>query len=227
MLKINVGFLNLVLASSVVAFSAPIAHADSVKARPEAAAGCIPKVSLPRANAVIERFNLDHVNATKEEIQSLGTALVWIEKLNGGEPLAIAVANDDDGYTFKFISEMGASQQMANAIMVRRNGEKRNGENVAQLVHELGHFIGNRGVYGDYRAATQGAYCMVSSYSDDKANEQFAEAFAAFVTVPDLMKAIDSPGCRRAYAYFKTRLFANGALADKCAAGALQAGVDY
>lgn len=203
------------------------AFAESVKANPEAARGCIPRVSLPRANAVIERFHLDHVNATKEEIQALGTALVWIEKLNGGEPLQIAVADQADGYTYKFISEMGASQQMGGAIMIRRNGEKQNGQNVAQLVHELGHFIGNRGVYGDYHAAIKGSYCVVSSYSDDKFNEQFAEAFATFVTYPEHMKAINTPGCQRAYAFFKNQLFAKGELADKCAAGALEPGVDF
>jgi hypothetical protein len=222
---IKIGFSSFVM--MLVTVSTLNAQADSVKARAEAAQGCIPKVSLPRANAVIERFQLDHVNATKEEIQSLGTALVWIEKLNGGEPLPVAVASEDDGYTYKFLSEMGSSQQMEHAIVVRRNGEKKNGENVAQLVHELGHFIGNRGVYGAYRAATKGSYCVVSSYSDDKPNEQFAEAFAAFVTVPDLMKSIDSPGCKRAYAFFKNELFAKGELADKCAADALQPGVDY
>lgn len=211
----------------VVLAAMPIAaRAASVKSMAEAADGCIPRVSLPRANAVIERFNLSHVNATKEEIRALGTALVWIEKLNGGEPLDVAVA-DESGYTFKFLSEMGSSQQMVNSIVVRRNGEKQNGQNVAQLVHELGHFIGNRGLYGEYRAATKGAYCVVSGYSDDKFNEQFAEVFAAFVTVPRLMKSISSPGCQRAYAFFRDRVFANGALADKCAADTLEAGVDY
>ncbi|MEK7355276.1 MAG: hypothetical protein AAB250_02425 [Bdellovibrionota bacterium] len=219
----EIGFLSLLI--TLTGISA--AEADSVKANPLAAAGCIPQVSLPRANAAIERFNLSHVNATREEIQALGTGLVWIEKLNGGEPLAIAVATPDDGYSYRFVSEVGASQQMENSILIRRNGAKKNGENVAQLVHELGHFIGNRGAYGDYRAAMKGTMCVVSSYSDDKANEQFAETFAAFVTHPKLMMSNASIGCKRAFAFFSQRLFAQGALAAKCATRSLEAGVDY
>jgi len=220
-------FKSITMSVLTIVLSASAAQALSVKANPEAAAGCIPRVSLPRANAAIERFHLGQTGATEAEIQALGTALVWVEKLNGGEPLPLAVADQENGYTYKFVSEDGNSQQMDHAIMIRRNGAKQNGQNVAQLVHELGHFIGNRGAYGDYNAAVHGEFCVVSGYSDDKAHEQFAEAFAAFVTFPALMKAVDSPACHRAYAYFKNQLFANGALADKCAAGELKAGVDY
>lgn len=221
MRTIKAGFLGLLI--SVTGFTT--AEAASVKAMPEAAKGCIPTVSLPRANAAIERFNLSHVNASREEIQALGTGLVWIEQLNGGETPEIAIAND--GYSFRFVSEMGASQQLANSIMIRRNGAKKNGENVAQLVHELGHLIGNRGMYGEYRAAMKGTMCVVSGYSDDKANEQFAEVFAAFVTVPGHMRSIESVGCKRAYAFFSQNVFKNGALATKCATDSLEAGVDY
>lgn len=215
------------LALAVVVASSVQVRADSVKHVPEAARGCIPALSLPKANAAIERYNLDQSNATKDELRALGTALHWIERLNGGEPLHGAVADSNTGYTFKFRSGKGFSEQTKSEIIIRRNGEQQLGKNVAQLVHELGHFLGNNGAYEEYREAMKGSYCVVSGYSDDKFNEQFAEAFAAFVTFPKLMKAVDSTGCRKAYDYFSRKLFSNGHLAEKCADGTLRAGVDY
>ena len=147
------------------------AQAIAVKSNPEAAHGCTPPVTMAKAAAAIERFHLREISATPEETRTLGTALLWIEKLNGGKPLEDAVADAVTGYTYHFVQGVGHSQQLGHGIIIRRNGEKNYGQNVAQLVHELGHFLGNNGAYADYRKATKGQFCNVSTYSLANPNE--------------------------------------------------------
>ncbi len=196
----NFSALAIWAAILVVAFSIS-AKAESVKADPLAAQGCMPKVSVEMAQTAMKRFNLHQMNARPSEIQTLGTALVWIEKLNGGRPIERAVGTES-GYAFNFRDGVGSSRQKLGEIQVTRNGAKRNGNNVAQLVHELGHYVGNNGAYEPYRVAVDRKFCVVSSYSDDKPNEQFAEVFAAFVTRPELIKGNPSAACQAAYKFF-------------------------
>lgn len=177
------------------------AFGESVKADPVAAHGCIEKVSLESAQAAMKRFNLHQMNARPSEVRTLGTALVYIEKLNGGKPPTEAVGVEA-GYRFNFRDGVGASRQTTGEIQVTRNGEKRNGNNVAQLVHELGHYIGNNGGYAEYRKVMGSHMCKVSGYSDDRWNEQFAEVFAAFVTRPNKIKSNPSPACKTAFRFF-------------------------
>lgn len=204
-----------------------VSFAKSVKHFAPAVKGCIPKVSREAADAVIQRFNVKTVGAQEEEIIALGTGLTWIEKLNDGRPLPYAVWPGREPYGFRFHAGAGNSSQGAMEIQISRNGAKQYGRNVAQLVHELGHLVGNAGAYAQYREATGGKYCVVSGYSDDRANEQFAEVFAAFVTYPSLIKDNKSAACQAAYKYFSEKLFAKGALADKCYSQTLKEGEDY
>jgi hypothetical protein len=194
---------------------APSVRALSVKADPLAANGCIPKVSLKNAQAAIKRFHLHTRNARPSEVRTLGTALVWIEKLNNGKPLVDAVG--DEGYAYNFQSATRNSHQAGNEIRVNRNGKKNYGENVAQLVHELGHLIGNRGGYEDYQDFVGSNYCTVSAYSDHNDHEQFAEVFAAFVTRPELIRKNHSSACQKAFKFFSTQIFAKaGPTALRC-----------
>lgn len=199
----------------------PSAFAIAVKANPKAARGCIPRVSLQVAQAEMKKFNLAAVNAKPEEIRTLGTGLFWVEKLAGGKPLSLATAQANP-YSFRFANGYGVSRQTGGGIQITRNGQKNYGQNVAQLVHELGHFVGNNGGYEAYREAMKGRYCIVSSYSASRFNEQFAENFAAFVANPNIIKANKSVGCQRSYQFFSKRLFARGDLAEKCAVGTLK-----
>jgi hypothetical protein len=212
----------------IIGFLAPIgAQAYSVKSFAQAAKGCIPTVTSDKAKEALKSFNIRTSNANPQEARTLGTALVWIEALNNGAPLAKAIAHNGNGYTYRFASAVGNSHQAANEVLINRNGGRNYGQNVAQLVHELGHFIGNNGAYDQYRQAMNGHYCSVSSYSNSRFNEQFAEVFAAFVTNPTLIKNNSSSGCRLAYQFFSKQLFANGLLADRCASHSLRPGVDF
>ena len=192
------------------------AYSLSVKANAKAAHGCLTKVDLAQAQAAIKRYRLGTVNALPEETRALGTALVWIEKLNGDKPLELAVVPPNRSYLVHFTNGKGHSQQLGNGINIRRNGTLHYGQNVAQLSHELGHFVGNNGAYAEYRRATGGKFCNVSTYSMSKPNEQFAEAFASFVTYPELIRNNPSAACQAAYDYFANDLFANGQLAEQC-----------
>ena len=216
----------LVLFVSIVV-NTQSANAESIKAYPQAARGCIPRVSLEQAKKALERFNFKTNGATGEEIRALGTGLIWIEALNGGKPLSRAHANNRSAYTFRFRSGSGHSHQAAHEIVITRNGARNNGERVAQLVHELGHFLGNNGAYSEYIQATGGSMCRVTSYSLSRPNEQFAEVFATFVTFPEHLKKQDSNACRKAYAFFERKMFSNGILAQRCNSKSLRPGVDY
>lgn len=199
------------------------ASARSVKAEPRAARGCIPQVTKEQADAVIRRFNLRTVNARPEEIRALGTGLFWIEKLNGNQVLRKAKSNSVNSYPFRFSNGAGNSHQGADAIYITRNGSKNYGQNVAQLIHELGHYVGNNGAYAEYRKAVGTRFCIVSSYSASRFNEQFAENFAAFVSNPAVIRDNKSAACQASYRYFSKTLFVRGDLADKCAVGRLKA----
>lgn len=190
----------LSLAVGALTFSAR-ANAVSVKADPLAAQGCMSKVSVEVAEAAMKRFNLHQLNARPSEVQTLGTALVYIEKLNGGRPIERALGSES-GYAFNFQNGTGNSRQETGQVHITRNGAKHNGNNVAQLVHELGHYIGNNGAYAPYGEAVGHKYCVVSSYSNDNSHEQFAEVFAAFVTRPALIKENSSAACQAAYKFF-------------------------
>lgn len=201
-----------VLALLLVAQSA---LADSVKHNKQARIGCYPRISQEEATAALKRFNLTTQNARPDEIRALGTGLVWIEKLNGGRPLPEAVAKTGKPYPFKFNDSSGSAQR-ADGIHIGRDGASSFGSNVAQLVHELGHLVGNQGAYAQYKKYMGNKMCVVSGYSDDKFNEQFAEVFAAFVTYPELIENNDSKACQLAFQFFSRALFDNGQLARTC-----------
>ncbi len=88
--------------------------------------------------------------------------------------------------------------------------------NISRLLHEAAHYIGHRPapaprrgtMYDAYTAAMSGGVCAVSGYaSSDSArstdkNEEFAEAFSAYVSNPELLT--DEKGCAPAREFFKT-----------------------
>ncbi len=210
-----------IVAAALVALTicaAQTGHALSVKADPLASRGCIPKVSVVEAKKIVDQYNYKLIGATPMETRSIGTSLTFIERLNGGKTFTPAVARE--GYGVRFREKKGHSAQRSGEIAINRNGDLKYGENVAQLTHEIGHLVGNNGLYEEYRAALghtrrHPKYCKVSGYSTSRANEQFAEAFAAFVTRPELIKDSKDPSCKKAWAFF-TKKFPGHALADKC-----------
>ena len=206
---------------SLVLFCSSFARAESVKANPVAAKGCVPAVSLRDSEQIILRFHLHPVNAKESEIRTIGTALTWIEKLNDNRPLKQSSGGQNWDYNIQFFSRIGPSRQTGHGVEISRNGARNYGNNVAQIVHELGHFVGNNGAYDEYREAMDGELCNVSSYSMSRFNEQFAEVFAAFVTKPSIIKNNKSRGCRLAYKFMSEKMFSKGDLANLCLSGPL------
>jgi hypothetical protein len=216
------GIFALVTAVITLAAGAPQAHAAAVKHIPVAARGCIPTLTLDKAKEEIVRFNLKTIGAKPEEVKALGTSLFWIKTLNGGRVLDKAEGRNFP-YGFTFRDGHRWSSQGARTIYISRWGHRKFGENAAQLVHELGHYVGNNGAYEDFRHYVGGRKCVVSGYARKNGNEHFAEVFAAFVTAPQLLKNNRSRGCQLAYEYFEQEMFAKGSLARKCMNGRMSA----
>lgn len=140
---------------------------------------------------------------TTAELKSLAKGLEQIERLRGGEALPknwrtqynyITSRNQKGKYTWN---------QGVSAINVRRPKGSSKGENVTRLMHELGHKVGNTGAYGQYRRYVGKYRCQITNYCKHKHNEEFAEAFAAYITMPDKLKT----SCPRAFKYFSRKLF--------------------
>lgn len=199
-----------------ILFTAPAAFGLAVKHDSVAAKGCLSIVSLGQAESALARFNLTTENAKESEIRALGTGLMWIEDLNGDRPLAMAKGPGSRPYPFIFKDKGRNSRQTGSGIEIARQGPMQFGSNVAQLVHELGHLVGNQGGYALYRKHVGTAPCKVSGYSDDKFNEQFAEVFAAFVTRPELIAGNNSAACKKAFKFMSQVLFATGGKARQC-----------
>lgn len=206
----NFVVLNAVLLATPLVFGLAVKH-DSVAAK-----GCMNIVSLSQAESALARFNLTTENAKESEIRALGTGLMWIEDLNGDRPLKLATGPGSRPYPFIFKNVGKNSRQTGAGIEIARQGAKNFGSNVAQLVHELGHLVGNQGAYAMYRQHVGTTPCKVSGYSDDKFNEQFAEVFAAFVTKPELIAESKSTACKKAFKFMSQVLFATGERARNC-----------
>lgn len=215
-MKMSKGRWDVLAAISGVLLAAPMVYALAVKHDSVAARGCMNIVSLSQAESALARFNLTTQNAKESEIRALGTGLMWIEDLNGDRPLALAKGPGTRPYPFIFKNVGRNSRQTGVGIEIARQGDKHFGTNVAQLVHELGHLVGNQGAYDMYRREVGTAPCVVSGYSDDKFNEQFAEVFAAFVTKPELIAESKSTACKKAFKFFQNTLFATGEKARNC-----------
>lgn len=174
---------------------------------------CVPRVSNP--DAVLSQNGIStRGGATAAERQALANGIAKIQQLRGGQPLPgswrtpynfITTSNARGRYTWN---------QGAAAINVRRPAGSNNGQNETRLIHELGHKIGNAGNYGDYNRAV-GRRCGISPYCTahaNKRNEEFAEAFAAFVTRPSHLRTV----CPEAYAYFSQKLFPGSDAVASC-----------
>lgn len=177
-----------------------------VKADPTAASGaCLAPVSGRReAQEILDRNGVGIGKANDTQIISLAKGIQQVELLAGRRSSLIA------GTVFTFPKIRPLSRQ-ASGNMIEMGRNHTDG-NVAHLIHELGHPVGNRGLYASYRATVSNKMpCHLSGYSDNvntrqtPRNEEFAEAWAAFVTNPEMLKDSDIPGCRKAFAFFESR----------------------
>ena len=124
-----------------------------------------------------------------------------------------------------FFQRGGASRQVGrdrqgcgHLHMARCSSGRCLSTNIAHLMHELGHQVGNTqfsgggNYYSQFRRVS--SRCFPTAYSAKKPNENFAEIFAAYLTRPELLSQ-GNADCKRAYAFFSDKVFrTNGRLAS-------------
>lgn len=138
-------------------------------------------------------------NPNAAEIAALSRGLAQVENLLGA-PLPQGWRQN-----YNFMYATGAWNQGAATINIRRPRGSNQGTNVGRLMHELGHKVGNSGVYQKYASFTGRTRCAITGYAKTKFNEEFAEVFAAYVTYPDLLVK----KCPKAFSFMSTQLFPN------------------
>lgn len=211
--------------------------------------GCIPPdtISLDDAKKAIASQNMTYRAArgskavSNSEIKALGAAVMSIQHLAGGffQP-ASPRSGQPKPFPIEF-QDTKYSQQYWEKIKIGRSGHFHYGNSVAQHVHEISHLIGNNlmpgtntsvydayfrhlgGTRNDFRVQGQAKGkikpCLVSGYSDNKANEHFAELFTAFVTQPSILKNNnfgDKETCRKSFEFFEKILFKKGNRVKEC-----------
>lgn len=148
--------------------------------------------------------------ANHKQIISIAVGVQQIELLAGGPPDFIA------GAYFKFPKRLPYSRQTPIAIEM---GANHMDGNIGHVMHELGHYVGNQGLYELYRANVGichfTKYCKVHYSKSRYRNEEFAETWAAFITHPELLKNSDQAGCREAFDFF-AELFGEGSKYAVC-----------
>ncbi|WP_374029886.1 hypothetical protein [Bdellovibrio bacteriovorus] len=167
---------------------------------PVAAAGsCIkPHDSSPRE--ILRRNGIGyHGNPSQSEIAALAKGVGQVERLLG-DPLPHPWRQN-----YKFIDASGKWNQGPTTINIRRPRGSAKGTNVGRMMHELGHKVGNSGVYQSYAKFTGRTRCRITGYAASKFNEEFAEVFEAYVVYPDLL----AQKCPKAFEFMATRLFPN------------------
>lgn len=182
----------------------------------KAAAGmCVATVgTVAAANQILSRNGITVEGATSAQKIAVARAVQQMEKLAGGSFRPVR------GAKIQILKEGGCGDQgrtRAGWITFRQGCGSL--ESVGYYAHELGHLVGNSGFYAGYKSTVPARErCAFSRYSMKdytKArarNEEFAEAFGAFVTHPELLLQGNS-GCRKAYQYFDSKVFPGGAKA--------------
>lgn len=153
------------------------------------------------ASDVLNRNGVSYSGSpTNDEVKSLAKGLEQIERLRGGYTLPKSWRTR---YNYVRTNSKSTWNQGEYAINVRRPGGSTKGSNITRLMHELGHKVGNAGVYQEYKNYIGRNRCDITQYSKRKSNEEFAESFAAFVTWPDKLEE----KCPKSFRFFRNRLF--------------------
>ncbi len=175
------------------------------------------------ASKILSDAGIKTYNARPAEIKALATGIKQIQTLAGGKGFAPL-----KGAKFKFSNSRFRRSQGAYGgfdgtfVNIRRDYNKSD-ENVAHLMHELGHHVGNRdGIYGKYRSYVKSPCqfthrCRAVLGIGSPRNEEFAEVFAAYILHPELLMK-SGPNCQKAYDFFTEKIFAKGSKYAKCGA---------
>jgi len=158
------------------------------------------------ADVILERHNIKIEGAVKtEEKAALARLIQGLEKLGPG--------NFKYHRGARFIYRTGRLRSRFNGKAIEINPGEQNihslrdkslggTNNVGLHAHELGHFVGFKGLYPKYFAAVPDKNrCLVSQYAKTNRNEEFAEAFAAFLMDPEHLKN-GGGGCAQASRFF-------------------------
>lgn len=194
-----------------------------LKRDPTAASGrcLIPAVTTDtQAESILNQYKIATDDARPAERLAIARGLAQVQALLG-KPASFA-----GNVRFSFAARKGYSSYdgfSGGRHQIRMNrcdskGKNCAANNVAHLMHELGHKVGHasfaRGesFYEAYSRLAGG--CRPTAYAMSNRNEEFAEVFAAFLTHPELLSGGDA-ACKRAYAFFSRDVFvANGELAS-------------
>ncbi|XGC82404.1 hypothetical protein ACES2L_07935 [Bdellovibrio bacteriovorus] len=164
-----------------------------------ASGSCLPDHGSHPAE-VLRRNGIKYLgNASSAEVEALAKGVAQVENLLG-DPLPRPWRQN-----FNFINASGSWNQGPTTINVRRPKGSPKGTNVGRLMHELGHRVGNSGVYQKYANYTGRTRCAITGYAASKFNEEFAEVFEAYVVYPDLLVK----KCPKAFEFMSTQLFPN------------------
>lgn len=161
---------------------------------------------------ILRENKITTVGAKLQEIQALSRGLMQIKALYGRVPSFVT------NVEFTFEQRTGYSSYRGwkrgrHIIKMNRCDSKGRGcapNNVAHLMHELGHRVGHtpfqRGenFYNAYTRLV--GNCHPTRYSRHNRNEQFAEVFAAYLTHPERLRNGNS-SCQRAYMFFARDVF--------------------
>lgn len=176
------------------------------------------KIDVALARMILQRNQVKTTsNVTHLELIALARGINKIEELHGKPFPGIA------GVNFIYTSSDSVWNQSSGPIKVNRNWSTDTGmhsRNVGMLMHELGHYVGNNknpenpAAYAKYFRAVP-TPCHFSWYAQQSRNEEFADVFASFIVNPKNLLKMGSPGCKKAYEFFKTKVFPKEPLA-KC-----------
>lgn len=191
------GFANSTAKSSQVAMNKMGRHFTMYRYPIAAGGKCIDPIQ-GESREILRRNGITYSGKPNEaELEALAKGIGQIERLLG-RPIPASWRTK-----YNFINGSGRWNQGATGINVRRRPGDGKGTNVARLMHELGHKVGNSGAYDQFSKFPGASKCRITGYAGTKRNECFAEVFAAYVTFPDLLQH----KCPAAAAFMSQKLF--------------------
>lgn len=180
----------------------PSGNLHSMKKDAQTSAGqCLATVkNVGDAKRILVRNGIQVGKETNDrQLVSLAMGIQQIELLYGGPSPYVR------GATFRFLKNSSYSAQRPGAIYMGANHQD---GNVNHLMHELGHFAGNNGLYAGYKKLGK---CNLSQYSHKDwapataRNEEFAEVFSAFIGAPQRLRDSTDENCREAFRYLSSK----------------------